>query len=157
LEKLKIGRLKLEIKIEKCMQEEEYHIQGVIPTVAEGSFYWEVTQIGKIENCKIEIEIKIEKCMQGEDYHVQGVIPDVAEGSFYWEVTHRLQDWEIISEGFEYENNKEFVRFLKYAKDSAGKLRNKLYVLQKVDHIDLEYYTQMHTRLINLSKQIRGV
>jgi len=61
-----------------------------------------------------------------------------------------------ISEGFEYENNKEFVRFLKYAKGSAGELRNKLYVLQKVEHIDLEYYNQMHTRLINLSRQISG-
>lgn len=35
-----------------------------------------------------------------------------------------------IAEGFEYENNKEFVRFLKYSKGSASELRNKLYVLK---------------------------
>ncbi|MGZ4035697.1 MAG: four helix bundle protein [Bacteroidia bacterium] len=46
-----------------------------------------------------------------------------------------------ISEGFEYENNKEFVRFLKYSKGSAGELRNKLYVLQKVDFVEELFYT----------------
>ena len=61
-----------------------------------------------------------------------------------------------ISEGFEYENNKEFVRFLKYSKGSAGELRNKLYVLHKVGFIDEKFYVNMHERLIALSKQING-
>lgn len=61
-----------------------------------------------------------------------------------------------ISEGFEYENNKEFIRFLKYAKGSAGELRNKLYVLKQIEFVESEYYTSMHTRLINLSRQIGG-
>ena len=61
-----------------------------------------------------------------------------------------------ISEGFEYGNNKEFIRFLRYSKGSSGELRNKLYVLQKVDFIDEVFYDSMHKRLINLSKQISG-
>ncbi|WPP53691.1 four helix bundle protein [Catalinimonas niigatensis] len=31
-----------------------------------------------------------------------------------------------IAEGYEYGNNKEFVRFLRYAKGSAGELRSQL-------------------------------
>ncbi len=61
-----------------------------------------------------------------------------------------------ISEGFEYENNKDFIRFLRYAKGSSGELRNKLYVLQKVDFISEETYIAMYNRLMSLSKQISG-
>jgi four helix bundle protein len=61
-----------------------------------------------------------------------------------------------IAEGFEYESNMQFVRFLRYSKGSSGELRNKLYVLQKVDFIDQLFYDNMHRRLIDLSKQISG-
>lgn len=61
-----------------------------------------------------------------------------------------------IAEGFEYESNVQFVRYLKYAKGSSGELRNKLYVLQKADFIDELLYTTMHKRLIDLSKSISG-
>lgn len=61
-----------------------------------------------------------------------------------------------IAEGFEYESNLQFVRFLRYSKGSSGELRNKLYVLKKVDFIDEEFYTSIYKRLIDLSKQISG-
>lgn len=61
-----------------------------------------------------------------------------------------------IAEGFEYESNIQFVRFLKYSKGSAGELRNKLYVLQKADFMDEVFYVTMHKRLIDLSKSISG-
>ncbi len=61
-----------------------------------------------------------------------------------------------IAEGFEYESNMQFIRFLRYSKGSPGELRNKLYVLKKVDFIDEEFYESMHKRLIDLSKQISG-
>ena len=61
-----------------------------------------------------------------------------------------------IAEGFEYDNNKDFVRFLRYAKGSAGELRNKLYVLYKVEFIEGEFYEGMRERLIELSKNISG-
>ena len=61
-----------------------------------------------------------------------------------------------IAEGFEYENNKEFIRFLKYSKGSSGELRNKLYVLKKVEFIEEVFYESMHKRLVTLSKQISG-
>lgn len=61
-----------------------------------------------------------------------------------------------IAEGFEYESNMQFIRFLRYSKGSSGELRNKLYVLKKVDFIEEEFYVSMHKRLIDLSKQISG-
>jgi len=39
-----------------------------------------------------------------------------------------------IAEGFERDNNKEFIRFLIYSKGSAGEVRSLLYVAK-----DLEY------------------
>jgi four helix bundle protein len=34
-----------------------------------------------------------------------------------------------IAEGFEYNNNKDFIRFLRYSKGSSGELRSQLYIL----------------------------
>ncbi|MFH0865573.1 MAG: four helix bundle protein [Bacteroidota bacterium] len=59
-----------------------------------------------------------------------------------------------IAEGFEYNNNKEFVRFLKYSKGSAGELRSQLHILYKSDYIKKEFYFEMHDKLILLSQQI---
>jgi len=36
-----------------------------------------------------------------------------------------------IAEGFEYNTSRELIRFLKYAKGSAGELRSQLIVLEK--------------------------
>ncbi len=61
-----------------------------------------------------------------------------------------------IAEGFEYNNNPDFIRFLKYAKGSAGEVRNQLYVLEEAGFIESDQYKQFHSRLISLSKQIAG-
>jgi four helix bundle protein len=61
-----------------------------------------------------------------------------------------------ISEEFEYANNKDFIKFLRYAKGSAGELRNKLYVLHKVEFIDSDFYSDMRNRLLELSRNISG-
>ncbi|GGI24096.1 four helix bundle protein [Pedobacter mendelii] len=36
-----------------------------------------------------------------------------------------------VAEGFEYNNNPDFVRFLTYAKGSSGEFRNKLIILEE--------------------------
>lgn len=61
-----------------------------------------------------------------------------------------------ISEGFEYDNNKDFIKFLRYSKGSSGELRNKLYVLYKVEFIEEKFYTDMRSRLLELSRNIGG-
>lgn len=59
-----------------------------------------------------------------------------------------------IAEGFEYNNNKDFIRFLKFSKGSAGELRSQLHILYKADYIQKEFYFEMHNKLITLSQQI---
>ncbi|MCP4459630.1 MAG: four helix bundle protein [Cytophagales bacterium] len=61
-----------------------------------------------------------------------------------------------IAEGFEYNNNPDFIRFLRYAKGSAGEVRNQLYILKEAGFIESKEYQEFHTRLISLSKQIAG-
>lgn len=61
-----------------------------------------------------------------------------------------------IAEGFEYNNNSEFLRFLKYAKGSAGELRSQLYILNQLNLIDANFYQIKYGELIGLSSQIAG-
>lgn len=61
-----------------------------------------------------------------------------------------------IAEGFEYNNNPDFIRFLRYAKGSAGEVRNQLYILKETGFIEPHKYDDFHNRLISLSKQIAG-
>ena len=61
-----------------------------------------------------------------------------------------------IAEGFEYNNNKEFVRFLKYAKGSAGELRSQLYILNTLGIISQDFYQLKYLELNSLSSQISG-
>ncbi len=61
-----------------------------------------------------------------------------------------------IAEGFEYNNNKDFIKFLRYSKGSAGELRNQLYVLHRAGVIKKETYEEFYNRLIHQSRQLKG-
>ena len=62
-----------------------------------------------------------------------------------------------IAEGFEYDNNKNFIKFLRYSKGSSGELRSQLYVLKQIDFISESFYDEMYQKLILISKQISGL
>jgi Cu(I)/Ag(I) efflux system membrane fusion protein len=59
-----------------------------------------------------------------------------------------------IAEGFEYNSNKMFIRFLKYSKGSAGEVRNQIYILSAAGYMEKETYNMMHKELIEISQQI---
>ena len=61
-----------------------------------------------------------------------------------------------IAEGFEYNSPKSFIKFLNYAKGSAGELRSNLYVLKEADVVDSEDYEAISNKLITISKSIKG-
>lgn len=61
-----------------------------------------------------------------------------------------------IAEGFEYNNNNVFMRFLGYAKGSAGELRSNLFVLKEAGMVPQDDYERLHNKLIAASKNIKG-
>lgn len=59
-----------------------------------------------------------------------------------------------IAEGFEYNNNRQLIRFLYIAKGSAGELRNQLYILKETEYISTDFYSEMYKKCTDLSKQL---
>lgn len=62
-----------------------------------------------------------------------------------------------IAEGFEYNNRVQFIKFLGYAKGSAGELRSQLALLVKVNRVSQEKYMILREELIGLSRQIKAM
>lgn len=61
-----------------------------------------------------------------------------------------------IAEGFEYNSNRQFTRYLAIAKGSAGELRSQLYLLLKAEKISQSDYETLYTDLIQISSEIKG-
>ena len=61
-----------------------------------------------------------------------------------------------IAEGFEYNNNKSFIRFLMYAKGSAGEVRSQLFVLKEAGMIEENKFLPAWENALKLSKTIEG-
>lgn len=61
-----------------------------------------------------------------------------------------------IAEGFEYNNNRSFLKFLLYSKGSAGELRSQLYVLKEAGIMDKDKFELLRNDLLKLSKSIEG-
>ena len=59
-----------------------------------------------------------------------------------------------IAEGFERQNNKEFVNFLNYAKGSAGEVRAQLYVIYDVGYIAENEFKESIKRVTAISQQL---
>jgi four helix bundle protein len=61
-----------------------------------------------------------------------------------------------IVEGFEKNNNNEFIRFLKIAKGSVGETRNQLFIAFAVDYITQTEFNKANSEFEDLAKQIGG-
>ncbi|MDP1689361.1 MAG: four helix bundle protein [bacterium] len=62
-----------------------------------------------------------------------------------------------IVEGFEKNNNNEFIRFLKIAKGSTGEVRNQLYIALTVCYITQIEFNEINLELEDLAGQIGGL
>jgi four helix bundle protein len=61
-----------------------------------------------------------------------------------------------IAEGFEYENNLQFIRFLRYAKGSAGEVRSMLHAFHRTKQINDLTHQQLVERVLIISKSIKS-
>ncbi len=61
-----------------------------------------------------------------------------------------------IVEGFEKNNNNEFVRFLKIAKGSSGEVRNQLYIALSIEYICQKEFDKLNSELEDIANQIGG-
>ena len=62
-----------------------------------------------------------------------------------------------IAEGFEYDNNRQFSRFLSYAKGSAGEVHSQLCILHTAGLIDADAYQRFSDRSRDLARKIGGL
>ncbi|MCU0338678.1 MAG: four helix bundle protein [Spirosomaceae bacterium] len=62
-----------------------------------------------------------------------------------------------IAEGFEREYNKEFVRFLRVAKGSAGELRTQIYIAVGIGMIDKETGNDLIEKSRHISSMLRNL
>lgn len=59
-----------------------------------------------------------------------------------------------IVEGYEKDNNNEFIRFLKIAKGSCGEVRNHLYIAREIGYLNEKQFKNLHEKAIILIKKI---
>lgn len=59
-----------------------------------------------------------------------------------------------IAEGFERDNNKEFIKFLIYSKGSAGEVRSLIYLAFDLKYISHEEFIKIIEHSIDIIKQI---
>ncbi len=62
-----------------------------------------------------------------------------------------------IAEGFEYNNNPDFIRFLNYAKGSSGEFRNKLTILNQAGKIDDIVFEDLYSRSKEFSSKTKSL
>ncbi|MDD3735386.1 MAG: four helix bundle protein [Candidatus Pacebacteria bacterium] len=61
-----------------------------------------------------------------------------------------------IAEGFERNNNNEFIRFLLISKGSIGELRTQFYIALEIGYLSQEDFNDLDQKFKNLSKKIGG-
>jgi four helix bundle protein len=59
-----------------------------------------------------------------------------------------------IAEGFERNNNNEFIRFLKYSKGSAGEVRSMLYIALDLNYISKKSFDNTYENSIDIITQL---
>src|SRR5687767_12408860 len=59
-----------------------------------------------------------------------------------------------IAEGFEYNNNPDFYRFLRIAKGSCGEIRNKVHLIQRLKYITANQGSEIKEEARQLGSQI---
>ena len=62
-----------------------------------------------------------------------------------------------IAEGFEYKNDKQFIRFLTYSKGSVAELISQLYILREAGMMPEKEHRYFQDKALELGRQIGGL
>lgn len=62
-----------------------------------------------------------------------------------------------IAEGFEHNNNPDFIRYLTYAKGSSGEFRNKLIILFQANKINEGVFNNLYAKSIEFSSKTKAL
>ncbi len=62
-----------------------------------------------------------------------------------------------IAEGFERNSRKEFIRFLLFAKGSAGEVRSQLYLARDLGYLSTEEFEELYEENLEICKMISGL
>tara|TARA_R110002020_G_scaffold441538_1_gene652425 strand:- start:530 stop:919 length:390 start_codon:yes stop_codon:yes gene_type:complete len=62
-----------------------------------------------------------------------------------------------IAEGFEYNRNRQFIRYLEISNGSAGELISQLYLLLSAAKIDEVAYQENYLDIVDLSSELKGL
>jgi four helix bundle protein len=93
----------------------------------------------------LELKTEITILIQAKDYELKEQLKS-SSGSVM----------DNIAEGFEYENNLQFVRYLRYSKGSAGEIRSMITAFEMTKQISKDQHDKLIEKTVEISKNIKG-
>jgi four helix bundle protein len=91
-------------------------------------------------------------------YEITGAKPFCADYSLKDQIKRAaVSIMSNIAEGFERDNNKEFIYFLSISKGSCGEVRSLIYVALDQNYIDIKLFEELSKSLRELAKLINGL
>jgi len=105
-----------------------------------------------------DLEIwKIAKAIGVEAYRISDVEPMKSDYGLKDQFRRAAMSMsDNIAEGFEYNNNPDFIRFLTYAKGSSGEFRNKIIVLKGANKISDLDYSLFYSKCVEFSAKTKS-
>lgn len=113
--------------------------------------------MGKIERFE-DLEVwQIAKAIAVDVYRISDLEPIKSDFGLKDQIRRAAMSLsDNVAEGFEYNNNPDFVRFLVYAKGSSGELRNKLIVLHECGKINKADYEALYAKSMEFSSKTKS-
>lgn len=112
--------------------------------------------MGKIERFE-DVEIwQIAKSIAVEIYRISDLEPLKSDFGLKDQIRRAAMSMsDNIAEGFEYNNNPDFIRFLIYAKDPSGEFRNKIIILNETGKIPKNDYDNLYGKSVAFSAKTK--
>jgi four helix bundle protein len=98
------------------------------------------------------------RLLVGQVYSIIGTKPFCSDYSLKDQIKRAaVSIMSNIAEGFERDNNKEFIYFLSISKGSCGEVRSLIYIAFDQKYIDIELFEEFIKQLRELAKLINGL